>query len=73
MPANDLAERYAPNAKDLASCRCVSRAMTIETGRTGVGSHKDHIHLHLEHLDPDVLHERLPGISETAKYLPVLM
>lgn len=61
-------ERYAPNAKDLASRDVVSRAMTIEIleGR-GVGLHKDHIHLHLEHLDPQVLHERLPGISETAK------
>ncbi len=61
-------ERYAPNAKDLASRDVVSRAMTIEIleGR-GVGAHKDHIHLHLEHLDPHVLHERLPGISETAK------
>lgn len=61
-------ERYAPNAKDLASRDVVSRAMTIEIleGR-GVGPHKDHIHLHLEHLDPHVLHERLPGISETAK------
>lgn len=61
-------ERYAPNAKDLASRDVVSRAMTIEIleGR-GVGPHKDHIYLHLEHLDPKVLHERLPGISETAK------
>jgi succinate dehydrogenase / fumarate reductase flavoprotein subunit len=61
-------ERYAPSAKDLASRDVVSRAMTIEIreGR-GVGEHKDHILLHLEHLDPKVLHERLPGISETAK------
>lgn len=61
-------ERYAPNAKDLASRDVVSRAMTIEIleGR-GVGPKKDHIYLHLEHLDPHVLHERLPGISETAK------
>lgn len=61
-------ERYAPNAKDLASRDVVSRAMTIEIleGR-GVGPNKDHILLHLEHLDPAVLHERLPGISETAK------
>ncbi|WP_032112494.1 succinate dehydrogenase flavoprotein subunit [Candidatus Paracaedibacter symbiosus] len=61
-------ERYAPNAKDLASRDVVSRAMTVEIleGR-GVGPHKDHIFLHLEHLDPQVLHERLPGISETAK------
>ncbi|MDQ0325572.1 succinate dehydrogenase / fumarate reductase flavoprotein subunit [Rhodopseudomonas julia] len=61
-------ERYAPSAKDLASRDVVSRAMTIEIreGR-GVGKEKDHIELHLEHLDPAVLHERLPGISETAK------
>lgn len=61
-------ERYAPNAKDLASRDVVSRAMTIEIleGR-GVGPDKDHIYLHLEHLEPAVLHERLPGISETAK------
>jgi succinate dehydrogenase / fumarate reductase flavoprotein subunit len=61
-------ERYAPHAKDLASRDVVSRAMTIEIreGR-GVGPQKDHIHLHLEHLDPKVLHERLPGISETAR------
>jgi succinate dehydrogenase / fumarate reductase flavoprotein subunit len=61
-------ERYAPNAKDLASRDVVSRAMTIEIreGR-GVGEHKDHIHLHLEHLGAAVLEERLPGISETAK------
>ena len=63
-------ERYAPSAKDLASRDVVSRAMTIEIreGR-GVGKQKDHIHLHLEHLDPAVLHERLPGISETAQDL----
>ena len=61
-------ERYAPSAKDLASRDVVSRAMTVEIreGR-GVGEHKDHIHLHLEHLDPAVIHERLPGIAETAK------
>ncbi len=61
-------ERYAPSAKDLASRDVVSRSMTIEIreGR-GVGPLKDHIHLHLEHLDPAVLHERLPGISESAK------
>jgi len=61
-------ERYAPNAKDLASRDVVSRAMTIEIreGR-GVGAHKDHIFLHLEHLGADVIHERLPGIAETAK------
>ncbi|MBL23824.1 MAG: succinate dehydrogenase flavoprotein subunit [Rhodospirillaceae bacterium] len=61
-------ERYAPSAKDLASRDVVSRSMTIEIreGR-GVGSEADHIHLHLEHLDPDVIEERLPGISETAR------
>jgi succinate dehydrogenase / fumarate reductase flavoprotein subunit len=61
-------ERYAPSAKDLASRDVVSRSMTVEIreGR-GVGPNKDHIHLHLEHLDPDLLAERLPGISETAK------
>src|SRR6188768_1172448 len=61
-------ERYAPNAKDLASRDVVSRCMTIEIreGR-GVGPKKDHIFLHLDHLDPKVLHERLPGISESAK------
>ncbi len=60
-------ERYAPNAKDLASRDVVSRAMTIEIreGR-GVGKEADHIHLHLEHLGPEVIHERLPGIAETA-------
>jgi succinate dehydrogenase / fumarate reductase, flavoprotein subunit len=61
-------ERYAPSVKDLAPRDMVSRAMTIEIreGR-GVGPKKDHIHLHLDHLDPKVLHERLPGISDTAK------
>ena len=61
-------ERYAPSAKDLASRDVVSRSMTIEIreGR-GVGAESDHIHLHLEHLDPDVIEERLPGISETAR------
>ncbi|WP_425906457.1 succinate dehydrogenase flavoprotein subunit [Nitrobacter sp. TKz-YC02] len=61
-------ERYAPSAKDLASRDVVSRAMTIEIreGR-GVGKKKDHIFLHLDHLDPKVLHERLPGISESVK------
>ncbi len=61
-------ERYAPNAKDLASRDVVSRAMTIEIreGR-GVGSQQDHIYLHLEHLGAEVIHERLPGIAETAK------
>ena len=61
-------ERYAPNAKDLASRDVVSRSMTIEIreGR-GVGKLKDHIHLHLEHLGPAVIKERLPGIAETAR------
>src|SRR4051795_9059654 len=61
-------ERYAPSAKDLASRDVVSRAMTIEIreGR-GVGKLKDHIFLHLDHLDPKVLAERLPGISESAR------
>ena len=61
-------ERYAPNAKDLASRDVVSRCMTLEIreGR-GVGPKKDHIFLHLDHLDPAVLHERLPGITESAK------
>ena len=61
-------ERYAPSAKDLASRDVVSRAMTIEINEgRGCGPNKDHIDLHLEHLDGKVLHERLPGISETAK------
>ncbi len=61
-------ERYAPSAKDLASRDVVSRSMTMEIreGR-GVGKAKDHIFLHLDHLDPAILHERLPGISESAK------
>jgi succinate dehydrogenase / fumarate reductase flavoprotein subunit len=61
-------ERYAPTVKDLAPRDMVSRAMTIEIreGR-GVGPKKDHIFLHLDHLDPKVLHERLPGISESAR------
>ncbi len=61
-------ERYAPNAKDLASRDVVSRAITLEIreGR-GVGPEKDHAYLHIEHLDPEITKERLPGISETAK------
>jgi succinate dehydrogenase / fumarate reductase flavoprotein subunit len=61
-------ERYAPSAKDLASRDVVSRSMTIEIkeGR-GVGPNKDHIFLHLDHLDPKIIHERLPGISESAR------
>ena len=61
-------ERYAPSAKDLASRDVVSRSMTMEIreGR-GVGAKNDHIHLHLDHLDPALLAERLPGISESAR------
>ncbi|MES2097951.1 MAG: succinate dehydrogenase flavoprotein subunit [Pseudomonadota bacterium] len=61
-------ERYAPSAKDLASRDVVSRSMAMEMreGR-GVGPNKDHIYLHLDHIDPKVLHERLPGITETGK------
>ncbi|MGH8328310.1 MAG: FAD-binding protein, partial [Steroidobacteraceae bacterium] len=61
-------ERYAPTAKDLASRDVVSRAMTIEIreGR-GVGAERDHLELHLEHLGPEVIHERLPGIAETTR------
>jgi succinate dehydrogenase / fumarate reductase flavoprotein subunit len=61
-------ERYAPSAKDLASRDVVSRSMTIEIreGR-GVGPNKDHIFLHLDHLDPKIIHERLPGISDSAR------
>ncbi|PAX08194.1 succinate dehydrogenase flavoprotein subunit [Sphingomonas lenta] len=61
-------ERYAPSAKDLASRDVVSRSMAMEIreGR-GVGKEKDHIYLHLNHIDPNVLHERLPGITETGK------
>jgi succinate dehydrogenase / fumarate reductase flavoprotein subunit len=61
-------ERYAPSAKDLASRDVVSRSMAMEIreGR-GVGANKDHIFLHLDHIDPKVLAERLPGITETGK------
>ena len=61
-------ERYAPSAKDLASRDVVSRSMAMEMreGR-GVGKNGDHIYLHLDHIDPKVLHERLPGITETGK------
>ncbi|MCQ8103734.1 succinate dehydrogenase flavoprotein subunit [Methylomonas sp. SURF-2] len=60
--------RYAPHVKDLASRDVVSRAITMElnAGR-GVGPKKDHVYLHLEHLDPAIIHERLPGITETAR------
>jgi succinate dehydrogenase / fumarate reductase flavoprotein subunit len=61
-------ERYAPNAKDLASRDVVSRSMTIEINEgRGVGPDADHIYLHLEHLGPELLDERLPGISESAQ------
>ncbi|MEO6927304.1 MAG: succinate dehydrogenase flavoprotein subunit [Rhodanobacter sp.] len=61
-------ERYAPHAKDLASRDVVSRAMTVEINEgRGVGEHKDHLLLNLQHLGPEVLHERLPGISESAR------
>ena len=61
-------ERYAPKAKDLASRDVVSRSIAIEIkeGR-GIGKEKDHVHLHLNHLDPKVIEERLPGISESSK------
>ncbi|MGQ0836218.1 MAG: succinate dehydrogenase flavoprotein subunit [Gammaproteobacteria bacterium] len=67
-PGERFMERYAPNAKDLASRDVVSRAMTIEIreGR-GVGPERDHLHLHLEHLGREVIEERLPGITETAR------
>ena len=61
-------ERYAPSAKDLASRDVVSRAMTVEINEgRGVGKLKDHLYLHIEHLDPALINERLPGISETSK------
>ncbi len=61
-------ERYAPNAKDLASRDVVSRAMTIEINENrGCGEKEDHVLLHLEHIDMNTIHKRLPGISETAK------
>jgi succinate dehydrogenase / fumarate reductase flavoprotein subunit len=61
-------ERYAPNAKDLASRDVVSRAMTIEINEgRGVGDEADHIFLHLEHLGPELIDERLPGIAESAR------
>ncbi|MEQ1558114.1 MAG: succinate dehydrogenase flavoprotein subunit [Methyloglobulus sp.] len=60
--------RYAPSAKDLASRDVVSRAIQIEINEgRGVGERKDYVHLHIEHLDPAVIHERLPGIAETSK------
>ena len=61
-------ERYAPNAKDLASRDVVSRSMSIEINEgRGVGNDKDHVHLYLNHLDKDVIENRLPGITEAAR------
>ena len=61
-------ERYAPKAKDLASRDVVSRSIAVEINEgRGVGDEKDHVHLHLDHLDPNVIEERLPGISESSK------
>jgi len=61
-------ERYAPNAKDLASRDVVSRSMSIEINEgRGVGKEKDHVHLHLSHLDKSVIENRLPGITEAAR------
>ena len=61
-------ERYAPNAKDLASRDVVSRSIAVEINEgRGVGKEKDHVHLHLNHLDPKVIEERLPGISESSR------
>ena len=61
-------ERYAPNAKDLASRDVVSRSMTMEINEgRGIGEEADHIHLHLEHLGADVINEKLPGIAESAR------
>ncbi|MBA1338150.1 MAG: succinate dehydrogenase / fumarate reductase flavoprotein subunit [Pelagibacterales bacterium] len=61
-------ERYAPNAKDLASRDVVSRSMEIEINEgRGAGKNKDHIYLHLDHLDSKVIEERLPGIADAAK------
>jgi succinate dehydrogenase / fumarate reductase, flavoprotein subunit len=60
--------RYAPHAKDLASRDVVSRAIQVEINEgRGLGEHKDYVHLHIEHLDAAVIHERLPGIAETSK------
>ena len=61
-------ERYAPKAKDLASRDVVSRSIAVEINEgRGVGEEKDHVHLHLDHLDPKVIEERLPGISESSR------
>ena len=67
-------EKYAPNAKDLASRDVVSRSMAIEINEgRGVGKNKDHINLHLNHLDPKVIEERLPYALEAAKLFLMLM
>ena len=61
-------ERYAPKAKDLASRDVVSRSIAVEINEgRGVGKEKDHVHLHLDHLDPEVIEKRLPGISESSR------
>jgi len=61
-------ERYAPKAKDLASRDVVSRSIAIEINEgRGIGKEKDHVHLHLNHLDPEVIEKRLPGISESSR------
>ncbi len=61
-------ERYAPKAKDLASRDVVSRSIAVEINEgRGVGNEKDHVHLHLDHLDPKVIESRLPGISESSR------
>ena len=61
-------ERYAPKAKDLASRDVVSRSIAVEINEgRGVGKDKDHVHLHLDHLDKNVIEERLPGISESSR------
>ena len=61
-------ERYAPKAKDLASRDVVSRSIAVEINEgRGVGKNKDYVNLHLDHLDPKVIEERLPGIAESAK------
>ena len=59
-------EKYAPKAKDLASRDVVSRSMAIEINEgRGIGKNKDHLHLHIDHIDPKIIETRLPGISES--------
>jgi len=61
-------EKYAPNAKDLASRDVVSRSIAIEINEgRGIGKNKDHVHLHIEHIDPKIIESRLPGISESVE------